>query len=286
MSFGLGLFVVFASMITGYLGGGGNIMVIFQPFELLLIIGTAMGSFIISTPKHLRAEVISCLKKIGAKHQYHKEHYTILLLFLFNFLKKVRTATAIEIESYLDNPENNSLFDGLRTLPNSEAITTFFCDSFRMVMLGVDNPHEIDNMIECVIQRTFDKMKEAGAAIHTLGEALPGLGIVAAVTGVIIAMGAVGADAATLSIKIASAMVGTLVGVFLSYGVVSPIGTLFEKIASDNIVPLECIKMAIITYVAGHPPSLCMELARQILPAESKPPIIELENAVNLLSNQ
>ena len=285
MLFRIGLFIVLASIIIGYLGAGGNISVILQPFEWLVILGSGIGSFIISNPRSIQVAVRKSMSKLVKGTPYRKKDYIYLLTFLFIFFRKANISSLAELEQHIESPSDSSIFQEFPTILRNKEFVTFFCDFFRIIILGFDNIHELDNMMEYNLSEKEGHLKQVATALQKLGESLPGLGIVAAVLGVIVAMGAVGSDPAILGGKIASALVGTLAGVGLSYCFVTPVACFLDTYGEDEIKFLKCLRIAMISYANGYPPSIAVEFARQIAPIAAQPTFYELESAINAYSN-
>ena len=222
--------------------------------------------------------MLKSLKTLNKKTPYTKNDYMMLLAFMFNFFKFSNSKTPIEIENHIDNPLNSDLFQGFPIMMNADGALPFFCDYFRMSLLGFNKTMELQNMMEDEIESKRHHAHEVASSLLKIGDALPALGIVAAVLGVIIAMASVGSDASVLGPKIASALVGTFIGAFTSYGVVSPIGHFIEKYGADEVQLFECMKAGVISYMSGASPSIATEFARQAIPHSFKPTFIEVED--------
>ncbi|CAL7960340.1 chemotaxis protein MotA [Alphaproteobacteria bacterium] len=279
--FRLGLLLVFFSVIVGFLMAGGSFGVLLKPGEWLIIVGVATGGFVMSNPKYLQKSVVMSLKKLTKPDSYQKHHYLELLVFLFTFFKHSNSIGFAELENHIENPEQSKIFLDHPILLHNKDGLTFFCDYFRIIALGFEDMQVMENMMEAVLseKRTYAHM--LSNAILKLSDSLPGIGIIAAVLGVIVAMRSAGADAAVLAARVASALIGTFAGVFLSYGVVGPVGLFLEKLEEREVSFLECMKVAIMSYIGGCPPSIAVEFARQIVPTEVRPSFHELEDWID-----
>ncbi len=280
MSFRIGLIIVIIGVIVGYIGGGGNIKVLLQPFEWVVILSITIGSFIMSNPKNTQKSVLKSLSKLNKDSPCNKSEYVKLLIFLFNFFKYSISTSLAEVEQHIENPEKSKFFQDFAVITKNKEALTFFCDYFRIITLGFDDTHELDNMMEYRINERREYYKNISYSVQRLADALPGIGIIAAVLGVIIAMGAVDAEPSVLGYKVASAMVGTLLGVLLCYGALMPIGYYLDKFFESEVKILECIKIAIMSYINGYPPSISVEFARQVIQVEFQPSFYELESAI------
>lgn len=279
--FRTGLFVVIFSILVGFLIGGGKLGILFQFTEWLIIMGCAAGSFLISNPKFLLKSVGRSLKKVKKQMPYSKSDYLQLLNFMFNFFKHSNASSLAELESHIENPKQSEIFQKNPILLAHTEALTFFCDYFRIITLGFDESHEIDNMMEYTLNVKKETLRAQSSSLLKLGDAMPALGIVAAVLGVITAMGAVGSSPEILGARVASAMTGTFAGVMLSYCIITPLGFFLEKYEDREVKFLECIKIAIISYMNGYPPSISVEFARQGIPIESQPTFYELEGVLH-----
>ena len=285
--FFIGLLCLLVSVFVGYLASGGNIEVLFKPSEWIIIIGAAIGSYIISNPPNVTKEMIKSLKILNKKSPHNKSEYLELLVFMFNFFKFSHSNGLVELENHVDNTEKSDLFTSFPIMMKEQDAREFFCDYFRVVILGFENQMELENMMENDIESRKHHVYAVSQSLIRIGDALPALGIVAAVLGVITAMASVGSDPSILGPKIASALVGTFIGAFTAYGLVNPIGYFISKFKEDEIKFIECIKSGIIAHVGGYPPSVSIEFARQAIPKAHKPTFQEVELEIeNRISNK
>ncbi len=275
--FQLGMIIVLLSLFVGFIGGGGNIYVLMQPFEALIIVGTAVGSFLLSNPRSLLHSAFSSIHKITKREPYSKEDYIELLSFLFNLLKYAKFKSKIELENHIERPEESFIFKRFKRILENKQAVVFLSDYMRLIVIGFDDPYELQQMMEEELNEKKLYGQSVAVCFHRLGDSLPGLGIIAAVLGVINAMAAIASDPSVLGRKIAAALIGTFLGVFLSYGIVSPIGAFLECYNTEELKFLECIKAALISHAKGHPPSISIECARQIISEQLKPSFVELE---------
>ncbi len=279
MAFVLGVFVMITAIIVGYLGAGGNLGAISQPFEWIIIIGAGLGTFIMANSKSVTLGTMKKLKYLVRGSPCNKRDYLDLLTFLFLFLKKIRALNFAELEKAVEFPAKAPL---ISDFPNIDIrIITFICDFLRMLALGVDDIQELDDIMETALEERIWDTKRIADALSALGASLPGLGIVAAVLGVILAMGVIDEAATVLGLQIASALVGTLAGVGLAYCVILPMASLAKSFAEEEAKFFRCVKVAIITYAAGSAPYIAVEFARQAIPTEFQPEFHDFEKAIN-----
>lgn len=283
MLFYIGLLIVVASIIGGFAGEGGNLMVLVQPYAALIIIGSAVGIFVISNPQSLLKSIWYNIHKVIRSNPYSRADYLDLLVFQFNFFRFARSRSVLELESHIESPLKSHLFkDFPKMLANREAVV-FFCDYMRMMVLGYDNSYELDNMMQEQIEVRKNYSQEVCNALFKIADTLPALGIIAAVLGVVNAMGSINAPPEVMGHKIGSALIGTFLGVVISYCFVLPIGIFLEKYGRDEAKYLECIKAGFLAHVRGNPPSISIEFARQSIPTNLKPSFFEVEKAIENL---
>ncbi len=280
MFFILGFTVLLASIFLGFIGGGGNIWVMVQPFEILIVCGSACGIFVISNPPTLQKQIWHNLKKTTKSGPYTAKDYLETLTFLFYFLRFVRSNSALSVEKHIENPNTSHLFRSFPRIASNKAVVIFICDYMRVVTMGCDNVYELERMIDEDLQVRHRDLQESTYALSRIADALPALGIIGAVLGVINAMSAINSEPVVLAYRIAAALMGTFLGVFLSYGIISPLGFCIEKYGKDELRLMECIKCGIISFIRGQPPMIAVEFARQSIPLHFKPSFIEVERVI------
>ncbi len=280
MLFHIGMLIVLLSIVGGFLAEGGNIFIFLQPFAALIIIGSALGIFIISNPKSLLKSIWRNLPKVFMGSPYSRSDYIEVLVFMFSVFRFARTNSIVALEEHIENPYKSSLFKQYpRILAHREAVV-FFCDYMRMLVLGYDNTYELENMMQEQINVRRGYSFEISDALYKIADTLPALGIVAAVLGVINAMGSIDAPPDILGHKIGAALIGTFFGVAISYCLVSPIASNLQKYGADEAKFLECIKAGFIAHSRGNPPSISIEFARQAIAVNLKPSFNEIEAAI------
>lgn len=280
MLFHIGMLIVLLSIVGGFLAEGGNIFIFLQPFAALIIVGSALGIFIISNPKSLLKSIWRNLPKVFMGSPYNRLDYIEVLVFMFSVFRFARTNSIVALEEHIENPYKSSLFKQYpKILAHREAVV-FFCDYMRMLVLGYDNTYELENMMQEQINVRRGYSFEISDALYKIADTLPALGIVAAVLGVINAMGSIDAPPDILGHKIGAALIGTFFGVAISYCLVSPIASNLQKYGADEAKFLECIKAGFIAHSRGNPPSISIEFARQAIAVNLKPSFNEIEAAI------
>ncbi|HVK92894.1 MAG TPA: flagellar motor stator protein MotA [Mycoplana sp.] len=273
----IGLIVTFGCVLGGYMAMGGHLEVLNQPFELMIIGGAGLGGFIIANTMKVVKDTGKALGE-AFRHKVPKErHYLDTLGVLYSLMRDLRTKSRNEIESHIDNPEESTIFQAAPTVLQNKELTTFICDYVRLIIIGNARSHEIEALMDEEIQTiTNDKMKPY-SALTIMSDALPAIGIVAAVLGVIKAMGAINESPEILGGKIAAALVGTLLGVFLSYSVVSPIATNIKSVRAKQNRLYIIVKQTLLAYMNGSVPQVALEYGRKTISSYERPSIDAVE---------
>ena len=281
MLFIIGFVVVFGSVAGGYLMHGGNLMILFQPSEFLIIGGAAIGAFIISNPPSVQKKVLKSLGKLFKSAPYNKAHYLELLTFLYKISKEMKTKGMLAIEAAIEEPHSSEFFTKYPKFNSDHHAVGFFCDNIRLITMGVDNHYQLEEIMDRDLESHHHDLENAAGAVNGMGESFPALGIVAAVLGVIITMGSITEPPEILGHLIGAALVGTFFGILMCYGLVSPMGGYLAKFADAESNYMECLKVAIIAHVQGNAPAVTVEFVRKAIPDHVRPTFKEVEDAVN-----
>jgi chemotaxis protein MotA len=261
---------------------GGNIGVLAQalPFEMVTIMGAALGAFIATNqPKVLKAAIAglaSCFK--GSK--YTKARYMELMALLYDILQKARKEGLMSIEKDVEEPRDSPIFQKYATVGSDHHVVEFMTDYLRMMVSGNLNAHEIESLMDSEIDTHHHENHAPVAALQRLAGGLPAFGIVAAVLGVVNTMGSVGQPPAVLGAMIASALVGTFLGILLSYAVFEPLAGLLEQKIDEGSKELQCIKTTLLASMQGYAPQVAVEFGRKVLYSTERPTFVELEGHV------
>ena len=273
-------YVVAMGCIFGvYIFHGGNIGVILTalPFELITILGAALGAFVVNNqPKVLKA-TIALIPQALKTSKYTKARYMELMALLYDILQKARKEGLMAIEKDVETPGESEIFKKYKTVGSDHHVVEFMTDYLRMMVSGNLNAHEIESLMDSEIDTHHQEAHAPIAAIARLAGGLPAFGIVAAVLGVVNTMGSVGQPPAILGGMIASALVGTFLGILLAYAVVEPLGGLLEQKSEDSAKELQCIKTTLLASMQGYNPSTAIEFGRKVLFSSERPTFVELE---------
>jgi chemotaxis protein MotA len=281
MLFLFGTIFVFASVAIGYTMHGGSFGVLWQPSEFVIILGAAIGTFIIANPGFIIKKTMKSLKNLFKGTPYKKDDYTQLLLFLFNICKLMKTKGMLSVEEALDNPHESDLFKEYPKFLNNHHAVEFFCDYMRMVTMGMDNHYQLEDLMDKEIEKHHHESANPAHSLNTVADALPALGIVAAVLGVILTMGSITEPPEILGGLIGAALVGSFFGILVSYGLFGPLAALLSKFADSETEYYEVLKAAMIAHVQGNAPVITVEVARKVVPGHLKPSFQEIDKLLN-----
>ena len=280
MLFIIGLIIVFVSIITGYLMHYGDLTLLWQPNEIIIIVGAGIGASIISNPYHVLKKSISSLKYLFKGSPYNKDDYLELLIFAFKVFTIMKDKGPVGIEQHIENSKDSELFKEAVSIYQNEDNVEFICNNLRLITMGLTDVSQFEEMIDKEIEVFTESSAAPTKAYLSLGDSLPALGIVAAVLGVIVTMRSILEPPEILGSLIAAALVGTFTGVLFAYGVFLPIAHFLKKYSSNQVQYLECIKSGIIGYLNKQPPVIIIEYMRKTIPDSFRPAFLELEEVI------
>jgi chemotaxis protein MotA len=277
----IGFIVVTVAVAAGYLMEHGNLAVLFQPAEVVIIVGAAVGSFLIASPMKVVKSTIGSVAKVFTNKPYVKKDYLDILMLLSEIFYKIRKQGLVSIEGDVDDPKESSIFKNYpKILKNHHAIT-FITDTLRMVITTTIEPHELESLMETELEEHHEDALIPAKTIATTADALPGLGIVACVLGVVLTMGKIGEPPEILGKSIGAALVGTFLGILMSYGYVGPMAKNLEFVAQEELQYLNILKIALKSFVSNNAaPMVAIEFGRRAIPAKQRPTFVEVEEAV------
>ena len=259
MLFIIGIIIVIVSIVVGYTMHFGSLMLLWQPNELLIILGAGIGSALISNPWYAVKSSITSLKYLFKGTPYNKEQYIELLIFSFNIFRLIKTKGILAIEGHIDNPQSSNIFTQTPSIIENENILNFIRDNLRLLTMNVDQVYQFEEIISKELEMFEHSFQIPSKSYLNLGDALPALGIVAAVLGVIVTMRSILEPPEILGSLIGAALVGTFTGVLFAYGLFLPIGHFLAKYGDSQMRYLECIKFGFLSYLYGNPPTVIVE---------------------------
>ena len=276
----IGYVVVLAGVFGGYAMGGGHLAALFQPLELVMIGGGAIGAFIVGNNGKTLKATLAALPTLFKGSRYTKDLYMELMSLLFDVLSKVRKEGLMSIEGDIDSPEQSPLFSKYPSVLEDHHIVEFMTDYLRLMVSGNMDAFQIENLMDNEIETHHHEGAAPGHAIARLGDGMPAFGIVAAVMGVVHTMENVGLPPAELGILIAHALVGTFLGILLAYGFVGPLASLLEQKLEESTKMFQCVKVTLLASLNGYAPALAVEFGRKVLYSTERPTFSELEDHI------
>jgi chemotaxis protein MotA len=274
----VGSIVVVVCVVGGFVLEGGHILALWHPTEVLIIVGAALGAFLTSNPtKIVKASFKGAIAVLKGP-RYKRDDYVMLLKLLFDVLVKIRKDGLIAIESDLEAKDGGALFRKYPQIVADHRLMEFITDCLRLMVGGSLDPHELESLLEMELETHHQAAHEPAHAVQNVADALPGFGIVAAVLGIVNTMASLdGADTNTIGHKVGAALVGTFLGILVSYGFVGPIAALMKHGANDEAKAFEVVKMALVASVRGYVPSVAIEFSRKLLMSDVRPSYGDLE---------
>jgi chemotaxis protein MotA len=276
----VGILLVLGSVAGGYVLSHGNLLTLWQPYELLVIGGAAFGAFVIANPGKLIKATMACIPMLLKGSKYKKGLYLDALALLYDLLQKARREGLMAIESDVEDPGNSPIFKKYPTVAADHHVTEFITDYLRMMVTGNLNAHEIETLMDSEIDTHHHEAHAPVMALQRVAGGLPAFGIVAAVLGVVNTMGSVGQPPAVLGGMIGSALVGTFLGILLSYAFAEPLAGLLEQKVEEGTKELQCIKTILLASMQGYAPQVAIEFGRKVLYHTDRPSFSELESHV------
>lgn len=276
----IGYVVILAAVFGGFAMAGGHLGSLFQPTELVMIGGAAVGAFFVANTGKVVKATMQALPTVFKGSKYTKALYLDLLSLLFDILSKVRKEGLMSVESDVESPEQSPIFSKYPSILHDHHVMEFITDYLRLMVGGNLNAFEIENLMDVEIETHHHEGEIPVTAVNKLADGLPAFGIVAAVMGVVHTMESVGMPPAELGKLIAAALVGTFLGILLSYGFVGPLSTLLEHKLNEATKMLQCIKVTLLASLNGYAPQVAVEFGRKVLYSTERPTFAELEGEV------
>jgi chemotaxis protein MotA len=274
----IGIVVVFGCVVAGYLMEHGNLKVLIQPAELVIIAGAAVGTVLIANPLHIIKKIAGGISGVFGGSKFGKQAYIDALRMMYELLNKARKEGLMALETDVEEPEKSPVFSKNPAFVKNHHICAFVCDSLRMALTGID-AFDLDQLLDLDMEVHHHEAAQPTAALSNMADSLPGLGIVAAVLGVVITMGALGGPPEEIGHKVAAALVGTFLGILLCYGLIGPIAANMAKAAEEEHAFLYVMRVLMVSFLKGSAPIMAVEIARRAIPGHVRPSFKELEAA-------
>jgi chemotaxis protein MotA len=276
----IGIVIVFGAVATGYLMEHGNLRVLMQPAELIIILGAAIGTVLIANPLHILKKIGSGIGGAFGSSPFTKQRYLDSLKMMYELFTRARKEGLMALEGDSDAPDQSPIFSKYPKFLKDHHALNFVCDSLRMAASGGIEAFDADQMMELDMDVHHHEATQPVAALSTMADSLPGLGIVAAVLGVVITMGALGGPPEEIGKKVAAALVGTFLGILLCYGLIGPLSSNMAKTADDEHAYYQFLRVMLVAMIKGTAPTVAIEIGRRAIPGVVRPTFQEAETFI------
>jgi chemotaxis protein MotA len=272
----IGIVVVFGAVVAGYLMEHGNLKVLMQPAELIIIAGAAIGTVLVANPLHILKQIFAGVLGVFKGSRITKPFYLETLKMMYDLLGKARKEGLMSLETDVEEPSKSPIFSKYPKFLKDHHVRDFLCDTLRMAVTGSD-PFDLDQLMELDMEVHHHEASQPITALSSMADSLPGLGIVAAVLGVVITMGALGGPPEEIGRKVAAALVGTFLGILLCYGLVGPLAANMSKTAEEERAYLGVLRVLVVSFLKGTAPIMAVEVGRRAIPGHLRPSFQEVE---------
>ncbi len=277
----IGLVVVLAAVIGGFIFAGGNVASLWQPAEFIVIFGAGIGALIVGNSSHVLKELLSQLRYQFGSEKDRGQLYHDLLMVMYALLDLAKSRGLKELDEHVESPETSSIFLAYPRVSEFPQLVTFICDNLRLLSMGKISSHDLDAMLEQEIYCIEEQKLKPSHAMESIAEAMPGFGILAAVGGIIITMQHLDGPLSNIGYHVAAALVGTFVGIFACYCLMSPLATAMEQYVKKNIAVLECVRAMLVAHAKGHVAIVATDSGRKLISEEHKPSFNTMEEWIN-----
>ncbi|MEM7694952.1 MAG: flagellar motor stator protein MotA [Pseudomonadota bacterium] len=274
----LGIIISIGSMLGGYMAMGGYVSVLWQPFEYVIIFGIALGIFMVANPIPVLKETGVAIGDAVGNRAPKRAVFLEVLRVLYGLMRDLKSKPRSEVEAHVDNPEESKIFQGAPLIMKDKQLLQFICDYVRLILIGNARGFEVEALMDQEIATIRKDKQKPALALSDIADALPAIGIVAAVLGIIKAMGAIDQTPEILGGYIAAALVGTFLGIFAAYAIFSPLAGKVKTIREKQMQPYIIAKQALLAYINGAMPQIALEHGRKTIGASARPTIDEVES--------
>lgn len=282
----IGLLVVAGSVIGGFTMGGGQVMALFHVAEIVVIVGTALGTVLVSAPLPSIISLTQKLPRLIQPSPFSKALYLDALKMMYELFQIARRDGLVAIETHIENPEKSTVFKKYPSLMKHHHALVFLCDSLRLVLVGSVPPHDLEALMDAEIEVHHEAEMRPIGILQKVSDGLPGIGIVAAVLGIVITMGAIAGPITQIGEHVAAALSGTFLGVLLAYGFIGPMAGGLEHLLASEARFYHFLKASVVAFAKGFPPIVAVEFSRREIYADERPSFAEMETACKALKGK
>ena len=277
----LGALIIVVCVLGGYALANGEMRVLWQPAEMLIILGAGLGSLVVGNPKEVLVEMLSQIRGVFVYQRRGEEFQRQLLMLLYELLEMVEVGGLKVLDSHIEEPEESDLFARYPLILRERNLMAFIADNFRLMAMGKITAHELEGFLEQELEAMEGALLQPSRSLFKIGEAMPGFGILAAIMGIIITMGNIGGSVAEIGAHVAAALVGTFLGIFFCYCVMEPLSNAMGQRVKTELSALECVRTTLVAHLAGKPTLLAVDAGRKLIEQDVKPAFRQLEVWVN-----
>ena len=276
----LGALIIIGCVLGGFVIAGGSMSVLWQPSEMLIVVGAALGSMIIGNPKEVLLEMWVQVKGVFSFRRRGEAFQRELLMLLYELLETVDMGGLKALDAHIEEPDQSDLFPKYPRILQEKNLMAFIADNFRLMAMGKISAHELEGFLEQELDAMHEALLLPSRSLHKVGEAMPGFGILAAIMGIIITMDSIGGSVAEIGAHVAAALVGTFLGIFFCYCMMEPLSNAMAQRIRTELSALECVRTTLVAHVAGKPTLLAVDAGRKLIEQDVKPAFQLLERWV------
>lgn len=282
----VGALIIVGSVLGGYAMAHGEMHVLWQPAEMVIILGAGLGSLVVGNPKEVLAEMLSQIKGVFVLKRRGEAFQRQLLMLLYELLEMVDVGGLKVLDAHIEEPDESDLFQKYPLILQEKNLMAFISDNFRLMAMGKITAHELEGFLEQELEAMEHTLLQPSRSLHKIGEAMPGFGILAAIMGIIITMGNIGGSVASIGAHVAAALVGTFLGIFFCYCVMEPLSNAMSQRIKTELSALECVRTTLVAHLAGKPTLLAVDAGRKLIEQDVKPAFRQLETWVNTYEDE
>lgn len=282
----LGAIIIVGCVLGGYTLAHGELAMLWQPAEILIILGAGLGSLVVGNPKEVLLEMCHQIKGVFVYTRRGEEFQRQLLMLMYELLEMVDVGGLKALDAHIEDPEQSDLFTRYPLILQEPNLMAFIADNFRLMAMGKISAHELEGFLEQELEAMEHALMQPSRSLHKIGESMPGFGILAAIMGIVITMGNIDGSVAEIGAHVAAALVGTFLGIFVCYCVMEPLSNAMGQRVKTELSALECVRTTLVAHVAGKPTLLAVDAGRKLIEQDVKPAFRQLETWVNQYEDQ
>lgn len=282
----LGAIIIVGCVLGGYSMAHGELAMLWQPAEIIIILGAGLGSLVVGNPKEVLLEMCHQIKGVFVYKRRGEEFQRQLLMLMYELLEMVDVGGLKALDAHIEDPEQSDLFTRYPLILQEPNLMAFIADNFRLMAMGKINAHELEGFLEQELEAMEHALLQPSRSLHKIGESMPGFGILAAIMGIVITMGNINGSVAEIGAHVAAALVGTFLGIFVCYCVMEPLSNAMGQRVKTELSALECVRTTLVAHVAGKPTLLAVDAGRKLIEQDVKPAFRQLETWVNQYEDQ